>query len=932
MADPTLPKKRAHEGSEEESSSKRQRTESDDGQHAGDAGGGGGIAAQGTRVHQTDGGAPGGGAKEATRAGKAEKSLQDERKSADRLVECSQSENSPGHESTDEAEDSPQDEPERVLPLEDLRAWMDADKASQEELRKHIFRESQADTVSYRSLVEKVYPGYSLAGAKERIRALGDDDSSETFRVMVALHLHQAKLITPEVLENRFCEEDSIPAWAKLAGQLLKEGAKRSSELTGTPKKRALITTLDNTFVDSGVVNDFIAQLEECGKKHRHHPVLAVVQSSGFGKTRLCKEVLLKRGGVMWCLRKDKQENPPQSLLVYELLEKWKGDSQPDKIDQWEREILCWLIVMKNFYAPYEELPYEEQEDVNKAWWNAHAMRKLDVLDVDSQVQKVRGRVWKSTERDMAEEMANLKKWMGKRKMVLFVDEASLLLPCVHFRALREAVGRVKSTLSCFLMMVVCDTLSTIANFAPHDDLRKRTASYRPDDKGSSLTELHTPFCNLPCDLYDACKMPESGGEDLPLLHWKQLVSFGRPMWRSCFEEAENPGTTEWPVTKLRELLLFAEEKLTMGKMDEGKRDENTEKGGYMAVVLARVYCVVNSGPQSVRYVSRHMGTCVGILPNREALVAVTCPEPVLAMAACLEWWNPDKLACALQHMAALHEVRQVSLGERGETAAQVLLAYAYSRSLGDLTQADCEAKYRVSVIEFLRRLGLEAEHGKLLEQSVVYSEGYVALFQFVKLRKKVSKRILKWAARRGCGLVLADGYRGLDFLIPVLTESPEGKWDVGGQLMVQVKNREESSNNYLKSEDLTYKMSPPYVFEELTDTWTVSGKKTVQGATEHPAIETVVCDASPRPKVTVVWLKDQLGEKELSSKGNKRELLERLAKALKIPTTAEQKDDELAKLVWDSCANTAAPIESSSTSGSSTSSSTSGEQYQQQY
>eukprot|EP01094_Clydonella_sp_ATCC50884_P005260 TRINITY_DN141_c0_g1_i8.p1 TRINITY_DN141_c0_g1~~TRINITY_DN141_c0_g1_i8.p1 ORF type:complete len:956 (+),score=193.51 TRINITY_DN141_c0_g1_i8:127-2868(+) len=668
-------------------------------------------------------------------------------------------------------------------------------------------------------------------------------------------------------------------------------------------------SSLDNEYFDDlDVVGDFIKKVDACDKEPGYHRVVAVVQSSGFGKTRMCKQIVSKHGGVMWCLRKSTDEGvPSQTKLVYEKLME-PAESSDAKIRMWEIEVMCWLQVMVEQFEGCDE---EEAADVRWGkWWAAHVDAEND--EVQEKIKNLRDAAGRNLEQVVSvfldalekhrERMVKLEQVTNDDTLVLklFVDEASTLVKMDHLREFRFAVylvwRRIKaSAANMGLMAVLCDTLSTISNFVPDEKTRRRTpASFRPDGQVGPFG-MHAPFWNLSCDVYKECTEQRR-----QILDLKQLVSFGRPMWRALYDSAQ--GLSEQD--RLQQLVMFAYQKLLL---DRGLVLRADNVGGALAVVLARVFCVVGTGPLSVTYVSQHMGTCRHILESREALVVATCPEPVLAMAAeQYVWADADKLALALDMVLKLHATRQVSLGERGETAAQVLLARAYTA----VKQGKNMWVNAIPVREVLRELGLHDTEGEKLKAVEVYARGHLAILQFVKQRRNqpLSMKTLEAAARRGCGLVLADGHKGLDLIIPVLfaNSSPptsDGEWTVGGLLLVQVKNREASSNNYRTSHDLSYKMCPPYVFGSSGVDWQVGEAKAGGDGDQTDVLDVVEVERVSKWKVSVAWLKEKIRQHNAENKndklllsGNKADLKQRLLDTLNCEVSRDQVEELLQK------------------------------------
>ena len=602
----------------------------------------------------------------------------------------------------------------------------------------------------------------------------------------------------------------------------MKTRQERDGDDASRTRNGRLLVTLDNAYVDNvNVVTNFERYVWGCARKvhglaarlERCHAVVPLVQSSGFGKTRLCKELLLRNSGVYWCLRpRDTSGYPFGSARFRAALDDEFGNGG-DGAETIARGICLFVRYMreKEHVQTYEQLlKHRDQAGIRQRWWQAHV--KLEEARVVhdpkevgggfAAVQEEIGAFFKGT--DAIEHR--------QRMFVVVVDEGRHLVEQGQYRAFRRGVNSVASMLrnsGLFVICVIADTLSKVANFAAPE--RLRDASHRASEE-EGAKRIFRPWLWLQCDVPIA---------DIPEVYPEKWISYGRPLWSTTYQCNTQRGRMD----KLNKLVGFAAEKLTNNRRTDAQCARHS--GGkwqdsckWMALLLARVYCVVGSGSVAAEYVSRYMGTALSVSDDREGLKVGTCPEPMLAIAAYRYWEEDESMRQILQSAVEMHVWQHIEMGERGETAAQVALARAFKFRFKFSLETPLPIDVRLHdmvmpVEEYLSNLGFEVNEA-LKRESEVYRSGVVCVLQFCRCHRSSEMEIaVRMASERGCGVVAPPNYKGLDMIIPVYdgqVAKEKEELAVVSLLLVQVKNRIQATCSFTtKDTGATLKLSPEF-------------------------------------------------------------------------------------------------------------------------
>ncbi|CAJ1941073.1 unnamed protein product [Cylindrotheca closterium] len=374
--------------------------------------------------------------------------------------------------------------------------------------------------------------------------------------------------------------------------------------------------------------------------------------------------------------------------------------------------------------------------------------------------------------------------------VLIVIDEASELLQRLtnddisFFRCMRKAMVEYKSVNDkCFF--VILGTFSSLTQTIPH---RRLDASYKPTADDDAREPMSTYL------LHHTLGLPWNSCEKLLGMSCEEchqpvnLFSMGRPLWKAYL--SNEGGSTSF-------LLDLATKKLLLDSKITESKDLNASQ--ILALFACRV-CLTISPISMVAstLVSSHMGTAVKLSESREDLVVSYPSEPILSIAAkpyYLEGY--DVKTDTTSGIGFLHKglptLKQYFLsgavpkGHRGEFIVRLLNILAMDRAMvrtkteskvsaseGSEDQhrpAVVEVKLRTFLSEFVR--GTDQKQSQDLFQASAF-DGVVCFTHFVYLSrskgsdKLITPDLLRCAYRRTAAIVVDDGRKGIDWLIPV--------------------------------------------------------------------------------------------------------------------------------------------------------------------
>ena len=540
----------------------------------------------------------------------------------------------------------------------------------------------------------------------------------------------------------------------------------------------------------------FLERKQQAGSVNA--PFFAVIQSSGYGKSRLINRIML--------------DKPQNYNVIY-----WSFASES-------------AYPRKNVAISDPTFSTRKRETLEKAFQNEISMAVVNILS-----GKPQGGVVVSIKRTDAKPQALQQPETGK-KIIFVVDEASMLLDkftvdgVSYYRALRSAFKNFEANAS-WLFFVVMSTFSSITYLSPGlttDPSWKPTSGYNDENQtpldpfilGSSF-RVNNDRDKILAMTVEQCHVP------------KCLYSMGRPLWKALL-------TCDTPMTD-EALLDYGRKKLRHSKKTSSDLVVPEE---ILAVLSVRLCLSISPtslyGPSLV---ARHMATALSVTEDRMSMVVTYPSEPVLAAGAKLFMRNQDNISQMISALQVFLAHGVVDKGYKGEIIVRLLMMLAIDKAMGNenvkevslkeyLLQFSRERASLDEVIEGLDSIGrqeidVETELGKLrrlkidwsdsrailqrrkeenssraASRPLTYADGQVCFTHFVYLSKStegplVTHDLLRYAYRRGAAIVVEEGRRGIDKIIPLRVG--EDKF-VG--LVIQDKNRVSDTLQSLTSFD----------------------------------------------------------------------------------------------------------------------------------
>lgn len=513
---------------------------------------------------------------------------------------------------------------------------------------------------------------------------------------------------------------------------------------------------------ERGIVAEFIDYLKECSSKYNPNfifsPYIALVQSSGYGKTRLLMETGRCLPLLYICNRAAQARGyPPRTEKATNFLLRENLD---------ESELKARLETLWNYaVSNADELILNVMDQFNditetKIWEDIHEMHETRRM-VQSKKRK----------RDKSENV---------ELVVLVIDEAASLAKdkagssdVSMLRQLRRAARSLVKDTSAKFMIVFIDTASSIRNFTP---VAKWDRSMRPSDNesGEDLRRFH-PF--ILRKSFDILKKPDGTNAGRPLL--------AQPNCNRIFV--------------LRKII---------GAMTV----EEAPKEGLLAMILSRVGVTIY--PQfkySSTLVASHMATLLACSNDHSNILCMYVSEPTLADGAALGWTKEKYLTeYALPALDNVLREGAFGAGSAGEIVAQILMLHAFDKTEDEGTKGERGIKC-VKLKGYLEQLIKAGDEVDSCISPNSCKNGTVSLNQFVLLEQtqELNEDLFELLYSRSAGGVFFAGQRGADLIVPYKIKDRSF-----GVILVQVKNWNvlRYDKNYPAS--ATSKLKPGYVFE----------------------------------------------------------------------------------------------------------------------
>ncbi|KAI9999196.1 hypothetical protein PInf_004016 [Phytophthora infestans] len=467
----------------------------------------------------------------------------------------------------------------------------------------------------------------------------------------------------------------------------------------------AATSNLDQAFFSSPYSGDadvrFFRYLMRCCKLYSENPAaytapyVTIMQSSGFGKSRILYEVAKKIA--------DPNTNLPESeLFDCRLLYVCSNDvelstsfpvatpvlsqyffKQPNIADRlhsavayacsnWERAETEWVGLFG--VDPINDSPVS-RENIDEALGTALAIFMTSDSTIDSPTRK------KSREL-LGHEDERLK------VLVLAIDEAKVLLMkkdkngTNFFRLLRRALKKVNQDLAAAKLKMMVFAVLTDTNSQVHDLVPPRSRETSSRNYKGEETMLFPPFVlthtmdvvlnqgrlqwDHPFDYKESVLQRD------PDTIWNTLVSMGRPMWHSYISNnRDNP----------RGVLVMAASKLLCGLSPSNK----ASYGGSSLQGVASLLCRLGARPQSnsafaTQVVSDFMAVLHYVNYTYDAHISGYVTEPVLTFGATHMWYELNPLPLEEYILPQFLELLMqglIDVGSVGEVVARIILLLA---------------------------------------------------------------------------------------------------------------------------------------------------------------------------------------------------------------------------------------------------------------
>ncbi len=522
-------------------------------------------------------------------------------------------------------------------------------------------------------------------------------------------------------------------------------------------------------------------------------PYISIVQSSGYGKSRLIKEYARQVYTLYLNLGIDRNCFPRPSACAKKFIKCFEVAKDPVK---WFNNFLVMAISLINTkYNPSEFWRHHLEDNGDSIW--RHAIEAADRCEL------TRNQALDSISVDAGylKENFNIPTDI---KVLFCIDEGRTLLQHVNenlpislFRCWRRAL-RTNTWRAEGLFSVILDTTSQVSNFAP-------TLGKDPTIKEITDSKIFMPFVYI--STFNS--LIESSGS-----YYDKLFSGGRPCWKALKDAYLQGSEASASVIKAWEnVKVLVKAKLQGGSNDLIYGDEETKNLTSLAILAS--LCSVDISPSvyfSSNLIASHLGTCLAISQDKTRVLACYPSEPIITEAA-YELLDND----VLNHIAQSLGQGIVESGKRGELAGELILVLTRQR----LQKRNKNAKKTsffagdIKLTTFLDELLINnitlhennAEHNYLKNASVSFT-------RFVTISTIPVYNDLMKGYQTGVAFNLKRNQQGADFLIPLCIKD-DNQDDQFTFWIIQIKNHNLKTTDSNFKTDSTSKLTPEYVFKK---------------------------------------------------------------------------------------------------------------------
>ncbi|EGZ26783.1 hypothetical protein PHYSODRAFT_475269 [Phytophthora sojae] len=594
---------------------------------------------------------------------------------------------------------------------------------------------------------------------------------------------------------------------------------------------------------------DLAQYLRDCWKAYTptkyKAPCVAVVQSSGFGKSRMVRELAIEAQKsalnmkvLYMCARVHESTGFPKATSE---LRGWLFQ-EGSKVEDIASRLKTIYVYANKHWA-----------DVQKEWLKLFTEQAADT--------SVKAKL--SDETDTLEGDTSTEKNPNGRIVVLVIDEARSLLAEKggkknDFRMLRNALRSVNKDIGhrgC-IFGVLIDTNSRISDLAPPLLLDPSSrlfdgelASFAPVVLAETMDAHWDQYCEekqagedeeMKEDIQDQerakiamYKRIVTGDASQA---WHALCRMGRPMWYST---CPNPADRE-------DVINLAANKLLLGiPPSQNAYNKDTMFG------VASMLCRLGVRPHSTSALaSRSTADFMAILAyvnfKREGYVTSYASDPVLALGAMKVWYElkyglAKYILPQLKNLLLDEALDTGGVGEIGEMVARILLLLAMDTCvMGDKSFSQCYHTIGqfVPVQQFLKVLQGKKKLPIYLERMISmenlrpefnkwcskWDGWYMGFTHFVQLQLEPNEDTLWFLLGRQAAGIFPRNQYGADLLIPMFKKRSNSRPEVL-MMLIQVKNRSPVDGGFSRA--ATEKLCPWFVFGKNSDGNSSAGKST---------------------------------------------------------------------------------------------------------
>ena len=591
--------------------------------------------------------------------------------------------------------------------------------------------------------------------------------------------------------------------------------------------KEAVVQHFEDDYIDTNgskldLSNTLIKFTRLWNSSEFYAPFLAMVQSSGCGKSKLVFEMTTDVLVLYVCFRAEGEvAYPHKSLYMNKYTSSTETKDYVHLLIGLMQHATANENVRNNAYTKYfKDMNLGELESSTRdSEWN-----KVRKYIEDSKTDSLNSKVSLETQLNTALQalikvVDDTKTHLGQLKVLFVFDEASRLCEgdAKPFQALQRALSKLPDKQESRAFAIVIDTTYKTSNFSPKAGLR---SSARVVSGGCNL---FPPFyCLSTFDIYNK----ESPNTPSDCLLQKYITTLGRPLWKAY---AEDRGAVEFAASKLV-MARHRHWKDSLAKAD-------CKDIEYIAVLNCRVgLLIMPRSHLTSTLVAHHMAACVHISDDRQVVAIDTPCEPLLALGAALLMQPDDDENCVAMNRAWTTMIGPlidylmdgaVEGGFRGELVFRIIAMQAVDSAMMCLRRRRSDALSKgnfestpslrigafLRLLDFMKHLLCRSAYKKWCEDCAQLRHAWMNLNHFVQISDNLTLKMLKEGFQRGAGFICKRNQRGIDIVFPLYLGDLDASFDDAkfSVLVVQIKNLQ-MSKDAAKEDNSTWKMSLDYL------------------------------------------------------------------------------------------------------------------------